>query len=113
MRAGTLRHRVVLERKTGTTQDTNGEHHPVWSTLATLWASVEPVTARESEFAKGFAATVSHTVRLRYRADVGTDDRLRFRGRYLTINGVVNADERRRELVVYATEVVGVEAGAV
>lgn len=46
MRAGTLAHRVIIERP-APSRDDAGSESIVWETYATVWASVEPMTGRE------------------------------------------------------------------
>lgn len=105
MRAGQLRHRIEIQRQAGTDQNDHGEYQPEdWRTVFTRWGAVEPISARESEFAKGFAATVSHRVRIRHTDDVEPHHRVRHDGRNFAINGIVNVDERGRETHLYCTE---------
>jgi SPP1 family predicted phage head-tail adaptor len=66
MRAGRLRHRVVLQRRSES-QGTTGEVTWGWATLATVWASVEPVTGRQFFAAAQVQSEVDTLIRIRYR----------------------------------------------
>lgn len=71
MRAGRLKHRVVLQRR-AETQNAIGE--VVWSyeDVATVWASVEPLQGREFFGAAQVQSDVTTRIRIRYRAGVNT-----------------------------------------
>lgn len=47
MRAGELKRRVIIETAVDTQDDSNGEMLRTWTTLATVWAKVEPLRGRE------------------------------------------------------------------
>jgi SPP1 family predicted phage head-tail adaptor len=46
MRAGPLRHRVVIQRPLAT-RTSYGEEQIAWITAAEMWAQIEPITGRE------------------------------------------------------------------
>lgn len=77
MRAGRLRHRVVIEQRTEGTADAFGAPALTWTTFATRWADVRPLQGRELFAAQQVQANVSHAVRLRHLAGVLPDMRLR------------------------------------
>ena len=89
MRAGKLRHRVTIEQPT-TVQDPNtGEQVPGWAAVDTVWASVEPLSAREFIAAGADQSSVSTRVTMRYRSDVAAGMRLAYRGKVYDIKGVL------------------------
>lgn len=65
MRAGNLRHRVIVQTRTDT-QDSHGQPIPTWSTYATRWASVEPITGSERFVDDQDYAVIRHRVGMRY-----------------------------------------------
>ena len=97
MRAGQLRHRVTIERRTEV-DDGAGGSVETWATFATVWAAVIPLTGRELFAAQQVASTVSHRIEMRYLAGVlaGTM-RAKHETRVLNIRTVMNIDERDRE----------------
>ena len=104
MRAGSLsHHRVVIERRVG---DIDSEGNPTtdWTPLATVWAGVEPLSARQTLVALGQETRVSHQVTLRYRAGVDQNARVRFQDRILEIASVIDTGERHEELVLLCNE---------
>lgn len=93
MRAGELDERVVIESES-LAQDSVGEVISTWATFATLWAKVRQVSGSERFDGGGdqVQALGFWEVTLRYRADITTQMRLRWRGR--TMN-VVQVDPQR------------------
>lgn len=106
MRAGTLRHRIVIQTPTGSKTAT-GRPNRSWATFATRWASVSPVSGSESQNVDGLEGRVTHEVRLRYLAGVTPKMRVSHDSRTLEILGVRNGrNERDRELILECREVV-------
>jgi SPP1 family predicted phage head-tail adaptor len=109
MDPGRMRDRVTIETPS-TTADAGGDRVTTWAQLATpatVAAAVEPLSGREFTYAKSFAATVSHRVTIRYRADVTARCRLTTaRGEVLAVNAAIDPERRRRWLECYCTQVV-------
>jgi SPP1 family predicted phage head-tail adaptor len=101
---GWLRHRIVIEAASGTPDEGGGETR-IWSTLATVWAHIEPVDGDERGIADHLAGVVTHQVSIRWRDDVSGGMRLAYRGRLFRILAVFDPDETRRYLVIKAEEV--------
>ena len=106
MRAGKLRHRVIVQRRVEAT-DPQGGIEESWTTLAYRWASVEPLRGTELFTAQQIEPKTTHRVRLRWDSEplLSTKDRLEFRGRVLNIGSMLNVDERRREFELMCEEV--------
>lgn len=107
VQAGQLRKRVVIEEVTGEEPDSLGQPVPVWGTLATRWAAVEPVetTGREYGQAAAIQADVTHRVTLRHLAGVTPKHRVTLGERVLEILSVANVEERGVMTVLYCKEV--------
>lgn len=104
MRAGRLRHRVTIETPGGSAS-AFGEVAQSWSTVATVWAAVEPTSSRERVENEQTKAFTTHRIHMRYRSDVTTAERVVFNSRTLNITSVVNPDERDATLELLCTEV--------
>lgn len=104
MRAGRLRHRVTIETPGGTSS-AFGEVAQTWSTLATVWAAVEPTTSRERVENEQTKTFTTHRVQIRYRANVTTAERVQFGSRTLNILSVINPNEQNATLELLCTEV--------
>lgn len=103
MSAGHLRERVIIQQRTST-PDGQGGRDVVWSTLATTWAMVEPLTGSERLQAGAETSTLTHRVTIRYRADFGPSFRLLWRRRVLEIHTLASPDARREWLVLDCTQ---------
>ena len=91
LRAGDMWTRVTIQQAT-TTKNEVGEPTLTWSTFATVWASVESLSARETE---RFAETVgfmTHRVKIRYLDGLTSAMRIVYRNRTLEIGQVLERD---------------------
>lgn len=103
MQAGKLRHRVTIQQPTSVT-DSYGGQSQTWSDVATVWASVEPLSGNERWRAQQVQPGISHKVTLRYRAGINSSMRIVHEARNLNIDAVLNTDERNIELVLMCME---------
>lgn len=106
MNAGKLRHRITLQSPTGS-RDAVGERTTTWTSVATVFASVNPLSVRDLLAASQLQSEVSHRVRIRYSSAVAAIDaswRVLFGSRVLVVQGVRNIDETRSELELMCSE---------
>jgi SPP1 family predicted phage head-tail adaptor len=75
-------------------------------TLATVWASIVPATARDLErvVAGTVQSSATHLVTIRYLAGVTTKTRVVFGSRLFSVTGVQNPEERNISLVLVCQE---------
>ena len=62
--------------------------------IATLWASLEPVSARGNVIASALGATITHRIGIRYRADITLRHRFRDGSQIFRIVAMRNRDKR-------------------
>jgi SPP1 family predicted phage head-tail adaptor len=89
--AGEMWTRVTIQQATST-RNAVGEPTLTWSTFATVWASVDSLSARETE---RFAETVgfmTHRVKIRYLDGLTSAMRIQYRSRTLEIGQVLERD---------------------
>lgn len=110
MRIGRLRKRVTLEARSAS-QGTAGQPAGTWAPVATVWASIEPLSGREMLAAEAAQSEVSHRVTLRYRAAITAAMRVNYGGRYFNIRAVRNINERDDVLILDCTE--GQDSGGI
>lgn len=67
MEAGRLTQRVTIQ-SAGVTRNSIGEEVRSWSDVATVWAEIRPLSARELINAKAAMAQVTTRITIRYRA---------------------------------------------
>lgn len=104
MRAGSLRHQIVIQQKVAGSPQQNaaGEPDVTWTNVFDnpIWASIDPVTGKEPFLAQEHLSVVSHKVRIRYRAGITAAMRISFRSQYYDIKAVLNWGTRDKELLL-------------
>lgn len=83
---GKLRHRIVIQKPTLSTDSIGGKTE-TWSTLDTVFAAIEPVSANQTWMAERLEHRVTHKITIRYRDDLTSDMRIYFDSRYFYIQG--------------------------
>ena len=104
IRSGDLRHRIDFQER-NETKGAQGGITPSWTTVASRWAEIIPLTGKELVDAQQIKSTISHMVRLRYFPLLTTKLRILFKTRVFGIEHVRNIEERNIEHVCLCTEV--------
>src|SRR5216684_4568255 len=112
MRAGSLNRRLHLQ-KAVMVADAEGTTTETWTDLDTVWAHVDPVSARELFQAGQPEERISHQITIRWRADVTAKMRFLFFAtaatatpRIFLIHTMLDPDEGHRELDCMCEEIV-------
>lgn len=92
LKAGELRHRIVLARPIYD-QDTNGDPQYEWLEVATLWAKIAPLSARDFIAAQAEQAKIVARITIRYRADVDAGMHILHNQKVYKIEGVLPDDD--------------------
>ena len=108
MRIGKLRNQIEVQRKSST-RDTDGGERVEWSTIATVWAAIEPGANREYWGSEQVQAETGVRIRARYPLDVLPQDRIKHGTNYYNVHGVNNVFTANREIHIMAT--IGVSDG--
>jgi len=103
MRAGELRHRLTIESPQRLSDGAGGAT-VTWAPVASVWAHINPVSAREFTSAEQRAEKVTHTITLRFRNDIDATMRLIGEGRIFNIEAIINEAERDQWLVCSCVE---------
>jgi len=109
MRAGSLRHRVVLELG-AVTRETDGGEVVSWTSNVSCNAAIWPLTNREYATGKEIRSAATHRVRIRYMTFSGSTEitaencRVKFGSRTFNVHGVLNPDERNISLDLMCSE---------
>lgn len=104
MRIGPLRHRIALQSSTPM-QGEYGSEELVWSTYATVWASVEPLSGKELLNAQQQQAETTVRVRLRYLSTVTTEHRILYASRTFEIVSLINWMEKNKRIELLCKEI--------
>lgn len=86
--SGILRHRVLIQQQV-TTKDSDGIEQTAWVDVATVWASVEPLSAREFIQSGQTQSAVTARITMRYRAGLLPSMRLVHRGEIFNVAGLL------------------------
>lgn len=113
MKVGRLRHQITLQSRVETQDPDSGVMTQGWADFATgVWASVEPLSAREFIASQATQAMVTTRVTIRYRADVVPTMRLVHRGKTYNIEGVLPDKDSGLEYLTLACSSGDNESGA-
>jgi SPP1 family predicted phage head-tail adaptor len=105
VRSGALRH-VVTFQQAVPTENGYGEDVVEWQDLTPdERVQIIPLKGEERYLSARLNTTVSHRIRMRYRADIDNKMRAVFGARIFMIDEVLNPYEQNRELQITATEV--------
>lgn len=102
MGAGELSTRLTLEQPVRAA-DGGGGATIAWAPVASLWASLRPLSRRERRGQGGVVSEVTHDVTIRHRAGVGPEMRFTGGGRVFAILAVLD-DGARRRIVCHCRE---------
>lgn len=103
MRSGTLRHRIEIQGES-VTRDSYGGETKSWTTSATVWASINPLSGRERLAAQQVNAETTHKITMRYHSGLTPENRIKFGSRIFDIEEILNTGENNVELVIMARE---------
>lgn len=112
MRAGDLRHWLLIEAKT-VAVDANGDRTENWTTFVECWGSIRNGSGREFFAARQTIADLSHDIIIRYVAGLAPDMRVKYvdpknanAARYFNIRSISNPNELNEMLRLQCSEVV-------
>jgi len=101
VRIGDLNKRVEIQAPTKVS-DGMGGFVTGYSTLATVFCAVWPVSAADTIVANATTMVVTHRLRIRYRSVLKTSYRIKFGTRYFSIVSIIdpNTDHKFLDLLV-------------
>lgn len=97
LKAGSLRHRVELQRLLSVQDPDTGMISEEWQSYARVWASMAPASAREFIAAAAEQSEVRGKAVIRYRGDVVAADCIIYRGKRYNILAVLEDNNSMRE----------------
>ena len=100
--AGDLKYRLTLEAPVETADGAGGVNRS-FASVATVWASLEPVADRADTTAAGLGAVVTHRIVIRSGPEVTTRHRFRIGARIFRVVAVRQQDDGRF-LAIHAEE---------
>jgi SPP1 family predicted phage head-tail adaptor len=86
--AGRLRHRIRIDEQV-VHVNSSGEQDVAWEEVATVWAAIEPLSARESLLAEQVQSKVNARIVIRARDDIRASMRAVHGSTVYNIEGVI------------------------
>jgi SPP1 family predicted phage head-tail adaptor len=105
LQAGKLRHRIDIVAPTNAQDSTGGISKADNIVYANVWAAIEAVTTKDTLATAEFISQSTHKVTIRYVPGVTARMQVWFNGRVFQIAGVMNPDERTKQLVLWCLEI--------
>lgn len=110
MRIGRLDRRVVLQSLTYTTSDL-GARVPTWGEIDTVWARVDNRGGKEADVNDSNYPTRTTDFTIRFRSDVGPDDRVVWDGKVYLIESVEEVHYSRKRWMKLKSSLRGLQDG--
>jgi SPP1 family predicted phage head-tail adaptor len=113
MRYPTKLGRQIVLKSRSTARDSYGGQSEAWTTVATVWAGIRPLTSRERMAAAAVQSDVSHQITIRYQpqfadpkvlAAMRAEETKDGITRIFNIQGGWDIDEGRRFILLEAVE---------
>jgi len=89
MQAGKLRHRVVIQEPVNYQNTETGSIESSWQDVATIWADVYPLSAREFISAQSEHGEITTRITIRFRRNISNKNRILYEGKIFNIEGVL------------------------
>ena len=105
MNPGDLRQILIIQKKIPT-RGASGEEVIIWSEVATVWGSAEPLRGQEYLEATRLQADLDIRFRIRYRDGIKPSMRVTYNNRYFNIVSVIQVQEQRRDIQLMCKELI-------
>lgn len=103
IRAGRLRHRLTLQRKTES-RTSNGDITIAWVTDSTVWGAIEPLSGKELVAASQTQNEATVRIVIRYHATINDTWRVVNDGKAYSILSLINDSERDHMMVLTCSQ---------
>lgn len=106
MRAGNLKNKIIFQSIGNTTNAFGEIEEGNFQDYKTVWASITPVSGKESFLSNADFSMVSHKIKIRYIPNLNASMRIKWGVRIFHINYLRNISESNDEIEILATEFV-------
>jgi len=103
MRAGRLRHQLILQSQTET-RDATGGVTITWTTQDTVFGGVEPLSGREYTAIQQTQNEATVRIIIRYHSTIEESWRVLHEGKAYAIQSIINENTRDRQLILMCLE---------
>ena len=104
MNIGSLNKRVLIQYPT-MAMDTMGSMVETWNDGDTIYAAIWPFSAAEQIQSMASTMLVFRRIRIRYRSDIKSNWRLKYRNSYFNIISIIDKDMKHKMLEILTQEV--------
>lgn len=94
MRAGELRHRVLIQKEQKRRDADGNFEKSDWIDHVSVWAKVTPVSSRDLITSQAEMSEVTARMKIRYRTDIGTTMRVIWKNRIYAIDSQALDDDK-------------------
>lgn len=105
MDIGKLKHRITFQDLSNSRNE-YGELIEDWLDVKTVWAEIKPVSGKQFFAAKQINSEISHNIYIRYRSDLNSSMRIKFKERIFEILYIMNLNESNTIMQIYCKELV-------
>jgi len=102
--SGKLNTKIIIQKPVEI-KNSIGEDITSWSDFSYQWANIAPLSGREYLSNNELRSSVTHRIFIRFIKGVDSSMRIKHGSRIFDIDSIINTDERSRELVIIAEEV--------
>ena len=99
MRSGKLRNSVTIQTYT-TTMNSIGETVKAWTTVETVWASIEMLSAKEIMSGNQVQTDADYKITMRYTDNLTFESRIGHGNKTYEVISINNPEEKNFELIV-------------
>lgn len=104
MQIGKLRHYVNLQNYS-ISRNAVGEVIKVWTTYASVWAKISPISASNYEAGEQEDYELTHSITIRYSGTITPQDRITYNSEIYEVVEVINYDNRKIYQIVKAKQI--------
>lgn len=96
-----LRHKIAIQSRT---EAKNAQHELIqtWTTLCEVYSAIKDTTSKETVLANQLQSETAVRFVIRYRSDIDSTMRIVYGSKTYQIDSVVDPNETRNELIIYA-----------
>jgi SPP1 family predicted phage head-tail adaptor len=104
LKIGDLKKRITLQYQTKV-PDGMGGFTTGWVDVASVFAAIWPISASEQVANMQVSMTITHRIRIRYRADIKASWKIKYGTKYFNIVGIINPNTENEMLDLMVKEV--------
>ncbi len=101
---GEFKHLIDIFEQVTDVRRVGGGRDPTWAIKFSTFAKITPSQKNDLLQAQGLEQQVSHKIMIRFQDGVTSDERIRFKGRFMFIKSFINIEEQDKFIEIAALE---------